>query len=368
MSAAVHNTDGTGGERIASLDGLRAISILLVMAGHLFGRSGAIVEERARIFSKAAHFGVEVFFVISGFLITTLLLNERARTGTTDLLAFYVRRSLRIIPPFLVFMVAIVIASQLGWIHTTRADIVHALTYTTNYQVAPSWSLGHLWSLSVEEQFYLLWPLLFLRLGYGGSITAALAMFATAPLVRGFMHLLTHDENYRDLPIFPAVADAIAAGCLVALLRPRLLAWRAYTRFAGSAALLSLLLVPVVVSVFDDYTMVNVFGGPLMLASVAVLMEACTRRHTGVVGGLLNSRPLVFLGLVSYSLYLWQQPFLNPQAHEAINVFPLNIALAVSCALLSYFFVERPLMALRRRWRERPRRSGSAINQVIEAP
>lgn len=368
MSAAVHNNDSTGSERIASLDGLRAISILLVIVGHLFGRSGAIADERARIFSKTAHFGVEVFFVISGFLITTLLLNERTRSGTTDLLAFYMRRSLRIIPPFLVFMVAIVVASQLGWIHTTRADVVHALTYTTNYQFDPSWPLGHLWSLSVEEQFYLLWPLLFLRLSYRGAIIAALAMFAAAPLVRAVMHLLIHHDTYRDLPIFPAVADAIAAGCLVALLRPWLLAWSTYLRFTNSPALLWLLLPTVVVNMFDGYTLVNLFGGPLVLASVAVLMEACTRKHTGPAGRLLNSRPLVFVGLISYSLYLWQQPFMNPRGHAAINVFPLNVALAVACALLSYFVVERPLMALRRRWRERPRRCASATNTIVEAP
>ncbi len=367
MSAAVHSNGTSGSERIASLDGLRAISILLVMIGHLFGRSGIIVDERARIFSKTAHFGVEVFFVISGFLITSLLLNERSRTGTTDLLAFYMRRSLRIIPPFLVFMVAIVIASGLGWIHTTRADVVHALTYTTNYQIAPSWPLGHLWSLSVEEQFYLLWPLLFLRLSYRGSIFAALVMFGAAPMVRACMHLLTHDDAYRDLPIFPAVADAIAAGCLAALLRPRLLDWSAYRRFTGSAALFLLLLPVLLISVFDDYTLVNLLGGPVLLVSVAVLMEASTRMHTGTVGSLLNSRPMVFTGLISYSLYLWQQPFLNPQAHATINVFPLNVALAVALALLSYYVVERPLMSWRRHWRERTRQPGSATKAAVEA-
>jgi peptidoglycan/LPS O-acetylase OafA/YrhL len=368
MSAAGHTTGNYGSERIASLDGLRAISILLVMVGHIYGRTGLIADERARIFGKMAHFGVEVFFVISGFLITSLLLKERARTGTTDLLAFYMRRSLRIIPPFLVFMVAIVIATQFGWIQTTRADVVHALTYTTNYQLAPSWPLGHLWSLSVEEQFYLLWPLLFLRLSYRGSVIAALVMFAAGPVVRAFMHLLIHHDSYRDLPIFPAVADAIAAGCLVALLRPKLLAWSAYLRFTGSAALWWLLLPVVVVSVFDGYTLVNLFGGPLVLVSVAVLMEACARKHAGVAGTLLNSRPMVFVGMISYSLYLWQQPFLNPQAHEAINVFPLNLALAVVFALLSYFVVERPLMGLRRRWRERPKDGASATHTAVEAP
>ena len=347
---------GDSGGRIASLDGLRALSIVLVMIGHLFGRSGTVVDGRAQLFSRVAHFGVIVFFVISGFLITTLLLDERARTGTTDLTAFYVRRALRIVPPLLLFLTGVLIGGHLGWFSLTNSDVVHALTYTTNYQVAPSWTLGHLWSLSVEEQFYLLWPLLFVRLSARRAVTPALAMFVAAPLVRALMHVMISNSKYRDLPVFPAVADAIAAGCLMALLRPRLLAWQPYVRFTGSPALALLLVPVVVVDTFDGYTLVNLFGAPLVLVAVTVLMEACTRMRATPVGALLNWRPVAFIGTISYSLYLWQQPFLNPQAHAFFNVLPVNIMLVLSCALVSYYLVELPLMAWRRRWRQRPQR------------
>jgi peptidoglycan/LPS O-acetylase OafA/YrhL len=101
-------------------------------------------------------FGVRIFFVISGFLITGLLLNERERTGTISLPDFYVRRAYRILPAAYVFMLAMIAAH---WHALSWSSIFAALTYSSNYLHEKNWVLGHLWSLSVEEQFYLLWPL-----------------------------------------------------------------------------------------------------------------------------------------------------------------------------------------------------------------
>ena len=111
------------------------------------------------------YLGVKVFFVISGYLITRLLIAEHARTGRISLRGFYVRRVWRIFPAFYAFVGAMLAAWAIGWIALAPGDVVAALTYTMNYHYERSWGLGHIWSLSIEEQFYLVWPFLFLALG-----------------------------------------------------------------------------------------------------------------------------------------------------------------------------------------------------------
>src|SRR5688500_6337330 len=145
-------------DRIPSLDGLRAISIVLVLFGHLAGTRGFPVPTSLGNFLSTAELGVHIFFVISGFLITQLLLDELARKQRIAVGRFYLRRTLRIFPPYYVFIGAMVLAQVAGWIALAPQDPLRALTYTTNYDEARSWYVGHTWSLSVEEQFYLLWP------------------------------------------------------------------------------------------------------------------------------------------------------------------------------------------------------------------
>ena len=150
---------------IPSLDGLRAISISLVLFGHLVGTRNFGRPDPG--LGDVAHLGVVVFLVISGFLITSLLLKEHAHTGTVSLKLFYARRSLRIFPASYAFLACVGLLWLGGTIHLRPADIWHAASYTVNYVENTSWEVAHLWSLSIEEQFYLLWP------------------FALSPWVRG---------------------------------------------------------------------------------------------------------------------------------------------------------------------------------------
>src|SRR4051812_33530313 len=143
--------------RIPSLDGLRAISIAFVLFAHLAGTRNF---PASRVVGKIVDFGalgVHVFFVISGYLITRLLLEELERRQRISLGRFYLRRTLRIFPPYYAFILALVAAQALGWLQLASRDVMHAMTYTSNYYLERSWFTGHTWSLSVEEQFYLLW-------------------------------------------------------------------------------------------------------------------------------------------------------------------------------------------------------------------
>ena len=145
-----HRAAGT----IPSLDGLRAISIGLVLLGHAtrFGLGHSFLF---RLAVAHAVLGVDVFFVISGYLITTLLLEEKIKFGTISLRLFYLRRALRILPAFLVFVGTLFVLSALGYIDIPSRLWIFVLTYTSNF-TPRVWDVGHLWSLSVEEHFYFL--------------------------------------------------------------------------------------------------------------------------------------------------------------------------------------------------------------------
>ncbi len=346
----------SGGGRIPSLDGIRAISIAMVLLGHLQSTDGFPALTINRWLGDLAHLGVIVFFILSGFLITSLLMQERARTGSVSLKLFYVRRILRIFPAFYIyiFIVAMIIAGGLDAPPINGADIGYALTYTVNYYPGRSWNIGHLWSLSVEEQFYLLWPLCFVLLCERRALAVAVITFALGPLVRALMHLVFHAPSpWRDLEVFPAMADNIAIGCIFALLRPWLLAQDWYLQITSSPWLALGLPLVFLINRMLDYTVIDLVGSPIMLVCLTVLIEASTRHGQSRAGRFLNWKPVVFVGLISYSLYLWQQPFLDRHAHLAMTAFPLNIVLAVAMALLSYFVVERSFLKVRRNYEHR---------------
>ena len=139
------------------MDGLRAISVLMVILGHSVwpGRTGKFFAS-----IRQGSLGVAIFFVISGFLITHLLLKELNRTETISLKRFYVHRAFRILPPFYVFLAVVGVRSLLHIEPVSLSNFACAGLYVWNYNLHFSdWILGHLWSLSLEEQFYLLWPL-----------------------------------------------------------------------------------------------------------------------------------------------------------------------------------------------------------------
>lgn len=350
--------------RIPSLDGLRAVSITMVLLGHLEGTRYFPKLQVHRWLGDMAHLGVLIFFVISGFLITSLLMGERQKTGTTSLAKFYLRRVIRIFPAFYAFILMMIVASYLGWIRLSGSDILHALTYTVNYDPHRSWIIGHLWSLSIEEQFYLLWPLVFLVSRKNGALIIALAAFALGPLVRSAMHLMFPPHSaWRDLEVFPAMADAVAIGCIFALLRPWLLSQRWYLSLTANHW--SLLAIPLVLLInrLLDYTVVDLFGSPVMLVCLAALIESSTRHETSWPGRFLNWRPVAYVGVLSYSLYLWQQPFLDRHSDALLTAFPQNIVLTVVAAMLSYYLIEKSFLNMRKRL-EHGRRlstSGSAV-------
>ncbi len=336
--------------RLPSLDGLRALSIGLVLVGHLEGTANFPQALYLGTLGNLGNLGVRVFFVISGFLITKLLLKEFATTGRISLKDFYMRRVLRIFPAAYTFMIAIALAVAFGMISLRPYDLVYAFTYTMNYHYDHAWPVGHLWSLAVEEQFYILWPFaLFLasrRIAFGLAGGVLLA----APLVRlGIWYFL---PSYEDCigKAFPTVADALATGCLLAGLQGRLGTSKTYMRFLASRAfyIVPACLIVAHLLTVDHQRLGYLVGQTTQNVTIALCIDRWVRLPGGAIGRVLNSGPFVFIGTLSYSIYLWQQPFLNRGSDSILATFPLNLALVFLAAVVSFHLIENPFLKLRK--------------------
>lgn len=203
--------------KIPSLDGLRALAISLVIVAHGVETWGA--PRSLQPLRHVGNLGVRVFFVISGFLITTLLLREMGAHQSVSLRNFYARRSLRILPAFLIFVAVIHALATLGIVNSPPGDTIRALTFTMNYRDDKSWPLNHIWSLSVEEQFYLLWGVLFVLISQR-RVKLAVIPLAVLPLGIRCAYLfgaLHHSNPVAPARQFECLVDAIAAGTLLAL-------------------------------------------------------------------------------------------------------------------------------------------------------
>jgi peptidoglycan/LPS O-acetylase OafA/YrhL len=317
--------------RIPSLDGLRGLSIWAVMLAHASGHFAGTPLHLRRVndlFNTLAYFGVTTFFVISGFLITRLLLQEHTRTSRIDLRGFYRRRAVRILPAALLYIAVVVLLGKV-----TFSQATYALTFTTTYffeHVAKP--LQQLWSLSVEEQFYLLWPLAFF-LGPRNAKRYCWGIMAASPILR---MLLKHYGYMQYGHLAPAIGDSLAAGCLLAFYENEA---RALARryLLPTRAFLMLWVVTLGVACFVYwYDVVLLWGAvPSLLAlTISVSIERKDR--------FLNKGILVWTGLLSYSLYLWQQPFLVFDG--PFNYFSARIAITFLLGYVSYRFIEQPVL------------------------
>ncbi len=311
--------------RIPSLDGLRALSIILVVFGHL-----SYEHWKCVIALSYAALGVRFFFIISGYLITSLLLQERAKAATIDLSRFYFRRAFRIFPAAIVYMTFVFTLywSQLRWY-----DIATSVLYIANFDPVRPWFLGHLWSLGVEEQFYLLWPGV-LKKWYARRIHILIAVVLLAPCYSVLAYLLRVPGVSNT---FPAVADNLGIGCLLAIFSERIPAIR--LRYF-CLMVTAVALIPCFIADTKWHTLAALFLlWPLLYFSIAGITLHVIRNPPRI----LNVGAVAWLGRVSYSIYLWQQLFsFTPNIEPWYwGAFPVLIGSA------SYYLVEKPALRLR---------------------
>lgn len=352
--------------RIPSLDGLRALSIFLVVALHTLQRY-SISHHISRVWYAIfnGETGVFIFFEISGFLITSLLLQEHEKRGSISLRGFYLRRAFRILPPLYLYIGVIVMLGLAGRLILTRVDVVSALFFFHNIKGTDvMWSLEHLWSISVEEQFYLVWPFLLVyclrRPGHGGRIAASIipcSIILVSPVFRVLLSRSTNPAiHHFGINFFKF--DFIMFGCLVALLQ-HTSRFEAIYRFASRKTWLApavIVLCSALTARFQNYFDLP-FGYTINGAAIAVFLLWSTRNPSSLTGRVLNWKPIVQIGVLSYSIYIWQTIFLhanNRQVFEPlgrfgilISTFPGNWLAILIVASLSYYIVEQPALRVR---------------------
>jgi peptidoglycan/LPS O-acetylase OafA/YrhL len=334
-------------KRVALLDGWRAVAIALVLVHHAVQGFYPTQDSYGGDITRFGAFGVDIFFGLSGLLITRLLLEEWNTTGGFHLKQFYVRRAFRILPPVFVFL-AVYTAAGLS---KSTTEVVSSLLFFRNY--VPSrltgFGTGHLWSLAVEEHFYLIWPGLLALLGPRRSRRTA------AWLALGF-GLWRMIESQLATPLFPEMPahfrtdlrlDALLWGCLFAFLLDGKSEWEKFARQTRWPYWLAA--VSIAICCVRYYS-------PLTSVGVAMLIPAIlagTLVHPQWwISRALGWGPLAWLGRISYSLYLWQELFLTPgwePASQWWRHWPWNLLAAFAAATLSYYLVEKPLIRIGRR-------------------
>jgi peptidoglycan/LPS O-acetylase OafA/YrhL len=351
-------------ERIVALDGLRGIAVLAVLASHAFA------------FAAGGFVGVDVFFVLSGYLITSLLLVERARTGHIDVPAFYRRRIARLAPAYLLMLAVATpimagpLAGAARW--PLAAAVGATATYVANWAcVVDVDALGpviHTWSLAIEEQFYLLWPAAFIGLsrsrrspvrwlsaGLAVIVVARAGGWLLAPGVWPYFDTVTH-------------ADGLLAGCLLAVLlagKGETEASPASLRRSRAAAAAGIAVLAAIAATLDvDSSLTYLAGLTLAVAGTVAVVRHLVLHPGGRLSRVLRWAPLAFVGRISYGLYLFHMPLFQLVQHyrlgfapTALGEFGATFALAVA----SWFLLERPTLT----WAHRTRSTFNRARRLV---
>jgi peptidoglycan/LPS O-acetylase OafA/YrhL len=319
--------------RLPALDGWRGVAIILVLFDHI---QVALLGRYEYPWMQTGQHGVTIFFVLSGFLITSKLVD-----GPIDLRHFYLRRFFRLMPAAWTYLAVLLLLSRLTCVSFTSLPEVSAcLFFYRNMVDVPGPGLaGHFWSLSLEEQFYLVWPCLLFLTGSKRCVWIAATGVCACALYRWV--LWSHYDRLGPNDMSQVRADALLVGCVMALLLSNPRARLASARWAKWTAIPALMMLLFCVARFQ-------WLPPLReCASIAILISTCVLFQGSIWPRLLSWRPLTWLGDVSYSIYLWQELFVHLGCGTG-RLFFLLLALPLF-ALGSFYLIERPITQFGRR-------------------
>jgi peptidoglycan/LPS O-acetylase OafA/YrhL len=346
---------------IPTLDGWRAVAILLVIVDHLM----AVGTPRVRGAIAVGQIGVNLFFGLSGFLITTRLLAERERTGRISLRDFYRRRVARILPAAFVYLAVIGVIAAAGALPVRPLELVASAGFFRNY-LPPALPLAgtalgafdgfytsHFWSLAVEEHFYLLWPPLLRRLRSVRRAGWVAVGAAVAVMVwRGLVLLMTVERTGHGVTLFTVRTDLRldallwGAAMAAAYAQPKVREWLTSRR---GAAMWWVGVVAYVLVVAHYHARPTLWESALIPALIA----GTVARPRAVVGRMLSLPAMMWVGRLSYSLYLWQQLWVPvagmPHSLGRVQSWPFNLLAILLSAVASYYLIERPCISLGRR-------------------
>lgn len=331
---------------VPALDGLRALAVILVMLVHAHFKYGT-----------NGNLGVSVFFALSGFLITTLLLEEFNKNGTISFKGFYIRRTMRLFPPLYLLLAFIVVYAMFFCNPSDQKiifqDIISSGLYIYNIAWYWGWStkeflLGHTWSLGVEEQFYLLWPmLLFLCIKKRILTLLGILLLIFIPCF-----IFIRISDHMPYLLGSIISESIFVGCAAALLR-----WVGWLKnISGFLAFLLLMFILVIgmmpIKLPHQLMVFNLVG----ILSALIILHLIQNRQSSA-SKLLSNKFMVFIGKISYSLYLWHLPVFRVfYYHSTLNPvlsFIGKFVVAFGLAALSWFTIEKKTTAYGRKLSKR---------------
>ncbi len=361
-----------------ALDGIRGCAIVAVIGLHAgLGLPGGFL-------------GVQVFFVLSGFMISSVLLEEVRNTERISLPRFYMRRVLRLLPTFFVVLAAVVLYA-IVFPHRHSVDglggeALAATFYVANWVYASAGNLSHLlvhtWSLSVEEQFYLVWPPILALLIARGFKSPHILAFTAVGIVcsAGARFLLYTDTNDRVDRLYfgsDTRVDALLIGCALAVIAyaGQLPQSRVAINGIRVAAVVSILGIAVSMRELDRHSGMLYRSGFFLIAlGSAAVISLVLVSEAGIIGRLLSWRPLAGIGRMSYGLYLWHLPIFYMVAESAPDLarryrVGISIVASVAVAALNRRFVEAPFLAMKDRlYGTRAGAQPPAVEPVLPAP
>jgi peptidoglycan/LPS O-acetylase OafA/YrhL len=356
-------------KRIKSLDGIRAISILMLLFAHSLGTvnpKGLSNKEYNLLYSEGG-LSVINFFVISGYLITKMLLIEREKRGNISLKNFYLRRLFRVFPVFYLYIIVMIILKCffIPTLFENYTVVGFASLYLWNYvhvfnvHALPSdhvtFIFGHFWSLAVEEQFYLLWPIMLIVLNVKTLKKVVIVMILITPLLRTAAYfLIPGDRGKADAMILLAGGNSILIGCLGALIENTNFFKEKILKIIYNKSLIFftaifLFIISPLLAIYLGGSYVVPVGNSLISVCILILIFWLIYVPSKVAD-FFNIKAMVHLGLLSYSIYVWQQLFLNGGTHFWFNRFPQNIPIIFAVAYISYYLVEMPVLKLKKRF------------------
>jgi peptidoglycan/LPS O-acetylase OafA/YrhL len=360
--------DAVGGGKVLAywpaLDGIRALAILIVIGKHAFN------------YPQQGGLGVDLFFVLSGFLISIILLEEHERTGRISLRDFYRRRALRLLPALgALLAVAVPVLLLTASSRGTLIGLAGAFTYTSNFLLVlvpdqlPE-ALRHLWSLAQEEQFYAIWPVaLVVLLRRRPALISYVLVTALMATMLASLVLAARGATLERLYYSPDThSGSILVGCLVALayyqgVLPRVVATVRARRITSIVSALLVLGFPFVVG--HRWQLLYAAPGYVLFSAAAGLLILCAVFDDTPIVRLLGAAPMRFVGITSYALYLWHVPILvalGVHSHfEGWRSFA-GVGLSLTAATISYFVIERPFL------RMKTRRGSPSISAAAPAP
>jgi len=330
-------------KQLPSLNGLRGISIILVIMFHLNLFYNPIL---IRIFNGGL--GVNIFFVLSGFLITTLCIKEIKLTGNLSLKSFYIRRILRIFPVAYLFIGTIFLLNLILHLNIAKIQFFGAMFYITNISYFRShsftWFFGHYWSLSVEEQFYIIFPFIlkkkenifFFAIVFIALILPFLCLLEefVPTLNRGLFYGLTH---------YFIKFQSISVGCIFSIMSFR----KSFDfEFIGSTKILGNIIAFFLLFYlgYDEfYSIKAVYINLLISILTGYIIISNITESTDFFYRLLNAKLLSFIGVLSYSIYIWQQIFTSGDSSlsKIFVTYPTNLIFIIIVPIISYFCYER---------------------------